>query len=259
MLRINHVVFIKKIINIQKAAHLKVKFQHFFPHVSIFQFFQKVFHFTHDIQQSKRKSPQSIQFHISFTLPLQFQKLPVTFFKCPLQFFMIWFHQSFYFQKIILVQHCTIHFASAFHKIMRLIDQKDIFPFVSLTEKSSEIHHRIKHIIIITDNRIYPCSHIQTHFIGTNLILFAVFHQHISVKTVFLCEKCKYSLIYSVKMTFRTRTPIRPAFHLLADTHFLFCGKNQYFTAKPLPLQNLKGIPDHCSRNRFRCQIKNFL
>ena len=56
-------------------------------------------------------------------------------------------------KKRRLIQLTAVHASGTIHQIVCLIDQKKIVP-ASVTEKTFERHIRIKHIIIITNDRI---------------------------------------------------------------------------------------------------------
>ena len=126
----------------------------------------------HQPHQGKRKGSDTFVHYIFFTFPLPLQHLPVAFFQCRLQLPVFAAHQFFHRKDLFLDQNSTVHLPTALYQIVRLVYQKNIIVLFSLGKKTLQIHIRIKHIIVITDNDIRVQRCIQRHLKRTHLIFF---------------------------------------------------------------------------------------
>ena len=200
---------------------------------SIWLLFQKVFQFTAEIHQRQNQHIYIFSYLIIFTFPFPFQKDPAAFFQRTADFSAFAFYQAANLQKSLFAKTCTVHFPSAFHQIVCLIDQKQIISFYIVTEKTLQSRIRVKYIIIVTDHGIHPHRKIQRHLIGANFPFFALFPDGFPVKHLGLIQHFKNCFVHPVIMPFRIRTFDRIAFCLFQRTDLFFCRQRQYFIAKP--------------------------
>ena len=222
MVRINHIVFIQQVIHIQKMPHLKGKFQHCTAHFLLLLPLQEIFHLPQKIHKLQCQS--AYIFHHSVLIlafPLIFQQNLITLFQDPLQLSAVLFHNFLHFQKILFTENRAVHIPPSVHQVMGLINEKQIIPLHTISEKTFQIHIGIEHIIIIADHRIHPGRGIQTHFKGTHLPFFCLFKQHFSLISILLSQQFVYRIIHPVKMSLCIGTLLRITLHFIHQTHFL--------------------------------------
>ena len=80
---INHIVFICKLIHIQKMTNLKGKFQNRLLHLFLMLLFQEMLHFPQQVHKLQRKSRNIFQHLIVVTFPFIFQQMLVTLLQNP--------------------------------------------------------------------------------------------------------------------------------------------------------------------------------
>ena len=95
---------------------------------------------------------------------------------------------------------------------MRLIHQKQILLLRRLLEKAFQIHIRIKHIIIITQDIVAPRCHIQTQLERTNSMLPGLRDDFFPRKEIRLLQKFIHRIIHTVIMPQGIRTILWIAF-----------------------------------------------
>ena len=116
---------------------------------------------------------------------------------------------------------------------------------------------RIKDVIIITYNRIYPLRYIQCHFKRTHIPFPCLFFQHFPAHLICRCEQFINSSIYTVKMSFGIWTCIRITDSFLTETDLFFCRQCDDFHLQILLPQDLECLTCHRSGDRLRRQIKD--
>ena len=114
----------------------------------------------------------------------------------------------------------------------------------------------IKHIIIITDHRVYPKRHIQRKFKRTDHPFIRPGLYILSSKGLTGSDHLKYRVIDAVIVSLRVGTGVRIALHLLAGADFFFCSQSHYLIPQPLLFQKSKRFFRHRAGNRLGCQIK---
>ena len=145
--RINRIIFIQDVINIQKIPDLEIKLQNLLPFLRILAFLQEAFQFTEYIHQFQSNMGNTfhdlisrilfcrayfVQYGIIFTFPLHLQKQPVALLQPFCQPGILCFHKTFHLQDLFFIYLRAVHLPSTLHQIVRLINQEQIAPLVPL-------------------------------------------------------------------------------------------------------------------------------
>ena len=226
---------------------------------AVIMVFQIIVNRTAKSRERTHKRVNILLYPIILTLSFQHQQFLVASIKILGNPLVICLHRSFKLQKVFLTKRRTIHAPAPFHEIMRLVNEKNIFPFHPFREKSLQIHMRIKHIVIIAYHGVREQTHIQTHFKWAHTMFLSVFLDHISAVHVFMREQIVYCTVNSVIVSFGVGAVFRITLRLVHKADLIL--RRQYHTLefKPAFPQQRKRIVGYRTRNRLSRQIENLL
>ena len=256
---IDQIVFIQIFIDPQERADCKIQFQNLCMHFLILAFFQETLHLSHQRNQFQVNICRAVKDLASLALPLQGQQLSVAFFQSfgkPKVFF---FDQLFDLEKVLLADSGAVHLSSSVHKIMCLVDQKQIVSFISFPEKAFQMGIGIKDVVVIADDSVHPGGHVQTHFKGTDLPFSCLLLDHFSADGIGGVQKLIDRVVDPVKMPFRIGTGIGITLRFFTEADLFFGGQYDHFHPQSLLPQRLKRLPGHSAGNGFGGQIKDLL
>ena len=203
--------------------HFKIKFQYLTAYRTVLMIFQIIV----DRCAKPRKCAHKriyILFHLTiFTFSFECEQFLIAFIQISGNPFVICLDSPFQFQKIFLAQHCAVHIPPAFYQIVRLVDQKNIFPPDPFRKKSAQVHMRIEQIIIVADDCIGKKTHIKTHFKGADHMPFRIFFYFFPVEDVLVYKQIIHCLVDSVIMSLGVRAVFRITFRLFHETDLVLC------------------------------------
>ena len=127
----------------------------------------------------------------------------------------------------------------------------NIFP-----EKTFQMNIGIKHVIIITNDPIYPDREIETHFKRAHLPFFCMSTDHFSGIYLFCGPELINRIIYPVKMSFCIRTFLRCTFRSILKTQFFLCRDRRYLEFQTFFPQDMECLLRHSSCDGFCSKIK---
>ncbi len=140
---------------------------------------------------------------------------------------------------------------------MGFIHQKQVFPTDTFRKKTFQVHIRVKHIIIITDNIIRPRCHIQAQFKRADHMLPGLFQNHFPCKYVGLVQQLIHRIIDPVKMSFCIWARIGIAGSFIHQAQLFLCRNLYRLCPAAIPVKNIQCF--FCNRrcNRLSRQVKN--
>ena len=162
-------------------------------------------------------------------------------------------------QKLLLEQDRAVHLSASFQQIVRLVYQEDIISRGIVTEKSLQVHIRVKEIIIVADHRIRKQAHVQTHLKRTYHVFFRVPLNLLSAEAIRGSQQIIHRLIDTVVMPLGVRTMLRITFRFVHEADLLLRRENHALEGQSSVAQKLKGIIRYRSCNGFGRQIENLL
>ncbi len=260
-LRIDLIIFIHPVADIQKIPHLKIKIGQAPAQLLRHRTLQKMIQLRHQMHQMNRKTTHL--FHALITalaFPLQRQQMPVAPFQRPDQPLILSPDQPLHLQKVFFYQAGAVHIPPPLHQIVRLIHQKKPGAFDALPEKTLQIYIGIKHIVVITDDHIHPRGEIQIQFKRADPVLMRLLKDYFSGKRIRPAgPQIIDRLIDPVKMSFGIWAVIRVARSLFADTQLLLRREDHRLQPHPLLSQDIQRIPCHRPGDRPGSQIKDLV
>ena len=87
--------------------------------------------------------------------------------------------------------------------------------FCLLGKETFQACRGIKGVIVVTDDGIAPCTHIQAHFKGTDIMLLSIGEDHITGDGILLGQQIIHGIIDPVKMTQSSGACLRVALGLI--------------------------------------------
>ena len=143
---------------------------------------------------------------------------------------------------------------------MRLINNKKIIANLSrLAEIALQLRVRVKHIVVVADNRVHKIREIQLHFKRTDIPFLRLLLQGLPRVVPAFGQHLEDGRIHPVKMPLCAGTGRRIAVRLVQNTHFFFCCNSDGFAGDSLRAEDQKCFLGHRSGDGSGCQIKNFI
>ena len=109
---------------------------------------------------------------------------------------------------------------------MRLIDQKQILTLDPFTEEPAQMRIRVKHVIIVADDRVHPQRDVQTHLMRAYLPFPRLLRKDLPIHLIRRSDQLVHRVIHPVIMPLRIRAGVWITVRLLTKTDLLLSGQH---------------------------------